>query len=793
MFKLLFKNGFSAFIVLLLLAGSTPAGETKQIRVGFFEGGSYLMHDLLRDAFRNELESLTPEGYEIVFSYRAYKSADWNPATCRKMAEELTALEDLDVVVTFGPWTVEELLKAGFTKPIIAMHRFDPGAEGLVDSGGYPIADNLTVLVRPGQIESDLVMFNRLKPIRKLGVLFFPSGSEKDRLMEKINAIGSNLGFETVTAEGYNNLGAYAFFKAFGEIKKRNIDALYISPLWGFDLNKLNWFFKEVNKSRIPVFTGEGEFIVSRGALASNTIQNITAVARYTAVKAWRIILGAVPADLPVTFAENSGLTINEEIARQYNVRIPRDNVLGVDIIPAPPNEGDFRFNLSDAILQALAANPGYQARYETLKQAAERSSQAYAAYLPHLDLEAAYRKVDDNTVSNSYDEVKNDQLSMKLNLSQQILSLPAIYDIKLAALNRDKSEVSLNEAALDMEQAVVTAYLNYLKAVEVLKIYEEKKRFIDYNLELTRADQLLGDTGNVDIYRWFDEYYRVVRDINDCRNNIEIARILFNLLLSQPGRTPFVLDSTLFSYDEFEREYAGFHPMLYFREQAERVEDMLVEQAFIANPCISRFDYEIEMQNKRLQKNLAGWFPTVGFTATLGRQDILQDRGFLFKEKTDTRSLGLTVSLPLFSGGDRLWERRVLHAGLSETEYFKDNARLDIIESVRLGFLKFVNLLDKLPAALESERQATVYVGMMLRRYSAGDASLAGVSDAVDNAVKSRLAAVNNRFEYYRAAAALMREIGWSIKDGSRSPGMELLMRINERYAPDREKQTSP
>ncbi|MFZ5980812.1 MAG: ABC transporter substrate binding protein [Candidatus Zixiibacteriota bacterium] len=777
----MYKTVFGFLTVLFLLAGSVLAEDIKQIRVGFFEGGSYLMHDLLRDAFRNELQSLVPEDYEIVFSARGYKTAGWNRDTCRVMAEDLAALTDLDLVVTFGPWVVEELLKAGFTKPIIALNRFDPQAEGLVDSTGYPIADNLTVLVRPHRFETDLVMFNRLKPIRKLGVLFFPSGNEKERLMEKFHAIGEQIGFEVVTAEGFNNVGTYAFFKAFEEIKKQNIDALYISPLWGFDLVKLNWFFQEVNKSRVPVFSGEGEFLVGRGALASNTIQNITTVARYAAQKARRIILGTLPADLPVTLAENTGLTLNGGLARQYNVRIPREGVLGVKIISAQPEDNETCYTFGETILQALAANPGYLACYEALEQAAAQASQAYAAYLPHLNAIGTYDKADDNTVYNSRDELKNDQLNLSLELRQKILSLPAIYDIKLAALNKEKNAISLNEATLDMEQAVVTAYLNYLKAVEILRVYEEKKQYIDYNLELTRVDQLMGDTGNIDIYRWYDEYYRVLRELNDCRNNVRVARILFNLLLSQPGETPFVLDTGLFSLDAFQREYANFQPLVYFQKQADEIEDKLVEQAFITNPRMNRYDIDIERQKKRLQKNFSRWFPTIGFRASLGFQDRLEDYPPGFEEKTNTASLGLTVTLPLFSGSDRIRERRVLNYGLSETEYLKDNARLDIIGRVRLGFSRLVNLLDNLPSAVESERQATAYVGLTLRLYSAGKTPLAGVADAIDNAVQSRLTTLDQRYGYYLAAASLMREVGWSLQNTSRSPGMELLIRLEE------------
>ena len=770
---------FCVFLTSLpVLAGEAP----RQVKIGFFEGGEYPSHEILREAFRNELKSVLPEGYEAVFIHQGFKTAGWDRQRSRKMAHELTELKELDLVVTLGPWVVEDLLETGFTGPIIAMNRFDPEAEGLVDSTGYPIADNLTVRLRPDKFENDLAIFNRLRKINKLGVLFFPSGNERDRLMARFRQIGERLGFEVVTAEGYNNIGTYAFFKAYSILKEQGIDALYISPLWGFDLVKINWFFRQAARDRIPVFTSEGRRIVHRGALASNALYDLSSVVRFQAYKVRRILLGELPADLPVTFPEMTGLVINESAAEKFHVTVPDETVTTVEVVTAPPDETTPIVNLADAVEQAFQANPGYLAGYDALQAAAEEAGRAYEDYLPHLYATGSARHVDNNTVNNYRDEIKNDQFGFSLNLEQQIFSPGAIRSIQLAAEKREKQEITFKEAALDLELAVVTAYLNYLKAEEMLAIYLEKKKYVEYNLEISHTDQYLTDSEQVDIYRWRDEFYQVLRDINECKKNIKVARVLFNMLLSQPGHTSFILDTTWLGMEQWQGEYARLQPYFFERQKARYNEDYLVEAALAGNPELAARGTDIELQKIRLAANSARFWPTLGFRASINIADSLEDFTPAFKEKETTWSVGAFLHLPLFNGRGRLKERGALKARLSELEYQKDNLRLEIIGRTRSLAAEACSRLNRAPDDLEGVNQARVYTDMMMRRYSAGKVSLVEVLDAIDNFSQTRLREIADRYGYFETVARLLRTVGWSLRENRRTPGMELLYRLYER-----------
>ncbi|RKX23892.1 MAG: hypothetical protein DRP45_09435, partial [Candidatus Zixiibacteriota bacterium] len=287
--------------------------------IGFFEAGDYPSNSKFREHFRDQLTAALPEGYEVVFVPQGFKSADWNRDSSRTMAAGLVADRSVDLVVTMGPWTVEDLLEAGFDRPVVAAFRFDPMAEGLTDSLGRPIADNLTVRIRPGKLESDIRVLTSLTTVGRLGFLSFPSVYEPSLMLEKLRQLGKMYQFEVVTAEGYDNEGTYAFFKAYREIDK-NIDALYLPPLWGCDATKMRNFYAQALHDGIAVMSSGGEYDVSQGAFAAGSGESVRVTSACHVWKVKRIIQGTVPADLPTMVPDFAGVCVSEFAASLFGI-----------------------------------------------------------------------------------------------------------------------------------------------------------------------------------------------------------------------------------------------------------------------------------------------------------------------------------------------------------------------------------------------------------------------------------------------------------------------------------------
>lgn len=743
-------------------ATEVSAQPAKVFRLGYFEGGEYPIHYQLREEFHRQLQLILPQDYAFVFVPEGYRSAGWKRDSSRVMARQLAQLESIDMVVAVGPWVVEDLLEAGFSKPILAMHQFDPVAQGLVGPDGRPVAPNLTVHVRPGKIEDDFQALNSLMKVKRLGVLYFPSGSEGKEVIATMNSLGKEIGFEVITAEGFDNYGTYAFFKAYKQLDKE-IDALYLPPLWGMDANKVEAFFKMAAQDRIPTFTYGPKELVAAGALGSNSAFSIVAEARYNAVKASRIMQGELPGNLPIEFRARVALALNEQTARQCQIALPHETLVEAYVIPAPISEETPQYTLAQAVDRALSYNPGYLAQYDALEAAAQAAGQAYSAYLPQIIAGTSVRHVDDNIVANLRDLIQGEQYHASLTLQQRIFSAEAIKSIQMAAKRKERKRVNVRQAKLDLSLAVAVAYLNYLRAQELLKVHLKYRSLIDRYLEIAGARFLLEQESQSDLLRFKQERYQATSQVFYAESELKIARVLLNVMLNLPGNNLFLLDSLSFSESRVWRDYNRLRSLAATEETQARLQDFLVNKALAANPLLQTFDLDIALQKDMISQNTIRYYPTLDFRAQVSYVDMLADKPPLFTEKNTMWWLWGGLSWPVFLGTDRIRERAKLKAQLSQIEFEKDSASLEIMGKIHSGMHNLTAQAGTVPRAIRSAELARENLRLVSETYESGKGRLLDLLEALENFLDNEVGCIAARYDFYLTMAHVVHDIGWS------------------------------
>jgi ABC-type uncharacterized transport system substrate-binding protein len=283
------------------------AEAARTVKVAVVQGGDYAVHTMMSGAILNELEHLLPDSINVITPADAYVNGGWKREACRQQIERLAARTDIDMALAFGPWVVEDLLEAGFSGPIVSAFRFDPVAEGLVDTVGRPIADNLTVNVFPERYLRDFITLRSLAPADTVAVICFESNDESERLMARMRRSVERFGIEVIPVRGYTPRGEFAFFKAWQQLPP-GVDAVYLSPMWGVRADAIKQFLSMGVSERRPVFSTDGAYLVERGALVSDAGRTGMDEVVITAWKAKQIIEGARPSALPVAFRQTRGV-----------------------------------------------------------------------------------------------------------------------------------------------------------------------------------------------------------------------------------------------------------------------------------------------------------------------------------------------------------------------------------------------------------------------------------------------------------------------------------------------------
>ncbi len=753
----------SSLLLLLIMPLVAHASEqpVKTIRVGYFEGGKYPIHELLRDEYFKQLKLITPAGFNFVPTPSGFYSAVWNRDTCREMAKDLAKNDQVDIVLAVGPWVVEDLIAAGFKKPILGVHQFAPFEQGLLDQKGRPVVSNLTLQQDPGKIVRDLSVLSKLIPVKRLGVLYFPSGDEGDSVINLFRNIGKRLGFEVLTADGYNNVGTFAYFKAFERLDK-NIDALYLPPLWGFDMVKLDEFFKRTNDAKIPTFVSDGKILLEKGAFATASYYDVVSEARNEAFKTVQIAQGATPGDLAVNFQSGLGLALNEQTALTCGKDIPDQVLNDFFVLDAGTLETAPHYTLAEAINRATNQNPGYLSKYDALEAASHAGDVALADYLPQLNGVVAVSRLDKDLSRYAGGVLDKNQVVAGLDFQQQIFSYGTIKAIQIAGKKKNLARMDLRQAQLDLELAVSQAYFSFLRAMDIKKALVNNRNLAEYNLELARAMNQLQAQDTVDIIRLEDERYRLTAQVTDARKNVRVARVVLNALFNLPGDSPFTLDTGSYSEPAFWSSEEAVHGELIDRPSQEKLTERLVGMALQQDPSIGRYDLLTDVAHNELSRNTGSFLPEIGFRASMDYADRITDNSG-FPTGRSSWTVGGVLRWPLFVGSQRVSQRKQLKAMLSETEYMKDAASLAVMRDVTAGVHHLVASANISASTYQSQAKAYQALDLIVAGYGAQKVDLIKLLDFQKNALDADLASINSRYDYFGAVAGLVRSVGLS------------------------------
>lgn len=746
-------------ILYLFIFALSLSASAKRINVGYFEGGSYPGHDLLRAEYLKQLDCVLPDTFDIVPISEGFRSADWKREDSRRMAAELTHIDHLDMVIAMGPWVVQDLLDAGFKKPILAMMQYDPKLDNLLDDNNRPIASNLIIMWQPERIKRDLTILSRLTDRRKLGFLYFPSDSSSEKLLSVFRPLAEEFGFSVQTISAYDNFGTFAFFKSYDQLKE-SVDILYISPLWGLSEQEISAFFDKINKDKNPAFLSDGSLILEKGGLATADYYGTVSEARFFAARTKQLLLGDNPAEFDILFQNDFLMAVNKTTADRCGIQIPYEVLLNFYVYEKTSRSNTEPSALKDMLYRAVQYNPGYLTYRERLRASGYATQAQKRSYYPQVTGEAYYRYIDDKAVTNSYEYYKNNQTGIALNIRQSILSLASLQKIKSARLRETIVEINQTEFLQYLEQTVTHAYLDFQLAVALKSALVNYRKIIDYNLQLTKAMTILGDDLSLNISRLETSRYAVNQKIIQAEKRTNNARTALNSLLNLPGESPLELADPLINEKNLLSKESIFLDKFNNEQRKQEFIDKLEKIAISCHPAIECISTEIALSKSILKETKAGYYPTISVSGTLNYADKLQEK-ISFKEEHLTWEVGGNISFSLWLGGQCSATANQHKANISSLEYTYNQITLEIMKQVRTAADEFIARSFSITPAYKGKGYAYIAVDNATAQYASGDLSVTELLDVLNNAIEADLMYAHAIYGYYTAMADLYYATG--------------------------------
>jgi outer membrane protein TolC len=694
---------------------------------------------------------------------------DWTVKSVRSALDRLLSDPEVDLIVALGLIISHEVAARGdLSKPVIAPFILDAEVYGIPLKEGASHVKNFSyvnlqdVLVRDVRSFLSIVKFEKLAYLMNYRYLEAIPKIEV-RCRELLDAIGIDL---QIIGVGETIDGALSKLSP-------DIEAVYLGPLTVLPSDEFQMLIDELNKRKLPSFSGFEVSDVERGVLACAISNIYPDIARRAALNIQRILLGEEPGIIPVNITIREQLTINMATVRAINV-YPNWSVLTEAELINPERENlERRLNLNSAVQKAIDVNLELAARERFVAAGAQDIKKARSRLLPHVDLSGAGIVVDRDRAEASFGAQPQRSLVGSINISQIVFSEQAWANLSIQKSLQNSREWDFEQLRFDIALAASTAYLNVLRAKTFERIQRNNLRRVRANLDVARFRESVGTAGPAEVYRWESEIAtnrKVLIQMNAKRN---LAEIELNRILHAPLEEPFLTDETglsdpvLITNEEKFLKYME-NPLVFkvFR-------GFMVEEGLKSSPELASLDAAIRAQERLLHSaSYSFWVPT--FALQCEFSNIFSKGGagtgtnrdlpplFQFPEIKDfTWSIGLSLSFPLYKGG----EKSVIKAKAQKELDYLHLLRDDSVERLEMRIRSSLHLANASHAgieqALEAVEAAEKSLEVVQEAYSLGTASILDLLDAQNAGFSSEQVAANAVYDFLIDLVEVERSIG--------------------------------
>jgi len=280
-----------------------------------------------------------------------------------------------------------------------------------------------------------------------------------------------------------------------------------------------------------------------------------------------------------------------------------------------------------------------------------EGESQARAAMLPQLNGSASYSKDhSDSTGTQPFGNavVPNDNSqdtttrNYGLTLDQMVFDYSRISQLRSQRALTHSSEFQLKSAGDSLITRTSNAYFNVLVAIESLAAAETQETSLKKQFDFASKRLEVGLAPITDVHEARAQYDSARANTIVVRNVLEDA---YQALAEITGK----------EIRDLKGLPANFQPTL--PEQGD--EEAWVANAIAHNPALQAQQYQVQSAEADVSTAKAGHLPTVYFGGNYGDRrtnytatNNLTSAEGEFDSRTKDRSVGLTLTVPIFSGG---------------------------------------------------------------------------------------------------------------------------------------------
>jgi ABC-type uncharacterized transport system substrate-binding protein len=714
----------------------------RTYRIGFLESGEHLLNSPLREAFRlHILDLLKPD--TALFQGKWYWSANWKPDSLRDMAETIAHTKPVDLIVAIGPNAAGALQAAGTQIPILSYQR------GMLDPSLDTTKGLLVALYEPDMVPADLSTMRSLFKSQKIGVLIYTDSARVSPDIDLANEFSRELRIPITVGSGYNNIGQFAFFKSFQSLPK-DIDAVYVGPLYGLRSSQVDQFLQQMIAVSLPVFAADGRIAVDRGATASIAGNLTTHPARQLALEAVGLLRKAHTSGGTKRLSTITQLTVNLASLRSGS-KVIGDNILSAAVLTGVKRKIGSPLTLHEALEFATLGNDRTVTQIESLEEHAGSKQ----SWLPDASIEGAFGIVNDAAVENSSGGYRKSRGTVLGVLEKEF----SLWDSP-TEFSGNSYEQRKNQIVLHAEKQAAIAYINLARSRMLQELTVRDVAYTVQGNESVQARKFTNSSEPVEQLRWQALVQRALARQLSRKIEVEIGEVELATSLGRPSESKFLLDTLSLLGPNLEQAIS----ILLIALNREDTVHLFSEK--IAATLIKRTKSTVAARPGT--GNLFSSAPTLGLRGYFGLSDSL-----LRESASPVAGIQGSIRIPVF--GEKK-SRSVSHSAETFSEVSVEPNLIEVTALIESRLLKIKELLLLGQFAAKEQQMFEGAVTDLIPEITTSGVASREIEDLIERLFSAEAKQVEYMHEALLVAVELITDAEWSLSTSNRSPFDEVL-----------------
>lgn len=330
-------------------------------------------------------------------------------------------------------------------------------------------------------------------------------------------------------------------------------------------------------------------------------------------------------------------------------------------------------------------------------------------------------------------------------NLSMPLYA-PTLYKaIQLTEIDIDLAVEQARASKQDLVNGVSKSYYQLLLAENAYEVYQQSLKQAEENLRIVTSSFQQGLVSEYDKIRAEVSVGSIRPGVIQARNAVELSKLQLKALMGLDGDTNVEVMGHLKDYED--GMYGDY---------------LKTDTAQLANNTnLRQLEFQAKMLQKSYEMDKAAYLPTVALSGLLQWMAMNEDFKFGNYKWNPYSTLGVTVSVPLFTGGSRSNKIKQTKVQMQQLNMNRVNLKRNLNLAVESNLKNMQQSVEQLASNKENVNQAIKGRHIAQKRYEVGKGTFIELNDSELSLLQAQLTHAQSIYNFLVAKCDLDQVLG--------------------------------